>query len=87
MGAIRARPNCFTCHDVKENDLLGAFTYTLAYKSAATDPSLRLADLASLSSDVLAAIQTIEAIGGSVKRDSAKPGHPVTEVDLESHGH
>jgi hypothetical protein len=29
VGAIRATTSCLSCHDVKEGDLLGAFSYQL----------------------------------------------------------
>lgn len=82
VGAIRARADCVKCHDGGEGALLGAFTYRLAWQSGAKPAHDRLTDLAKLTPDQLASIETIEAVGGTVKRDQGITGRPVSEVNL-----
>ena len=82
VGAIRARADCVACHDGGEGALLGAFTYRLAWKSGATEPRDRLVDRADLTPEELRAIETIEAIGGTVQRDPEGTNRPVSKVNL-----
>jgi Leucine-rich repeat (LRR) protein len=80
LGAIRARQECLSCHEVEVGRLLGAFSYTLAVRSEETPAAERLADLVGLSADEVEAVREIEQIGGTVRR--ASNGGPVTEVKL-----
>jgi internalin A len=82
LGAIRAGSDCLACHHVDQGALLGAFTYTLGLKSAATDPAHRLADLTGLTKAELASIQAIESIGGTIHRDLNWSQRPVSIVSL-----
>jgi internalin A len=82
VGAIRAQAGCLKCHNVGQNALLGAFTYSLSLKSFATELAHRLADLTDLPPDALESIHAIESIGGTVNRNLAQPGRPVSLVSL-----
>jgi hypothetical protein len=82
LGAIRARADCLACHNVDSGALLGAFTYTLGLKSAATEPAHRLADLTGLTQAELASIQAIESIGGTIHRDPNCLQRPVSTASL-----
>jgi hypothetical protein len=79
LGAVRARNDCLTCHQVEVGSLLGAFTYTLDLQSQETPAADRLKDTAGLSREEISAVLTIESIGGRVTRDA---GGPVREVAL-----
>jgi hypothetical protein len=79
LGAVRARKDCLTCHEVKEGFLLGAFTYTLTHPSQETPAADRLTDTAGLSREEISAVLTIESLGGKVTREK---GGPVRDIDL-----